>query len=376
MRPIDFCKPTRTNQALCGLFDSLFSERRTRFDAGSLASVIAFVSPRSPLIDDQSGSRAPPPFASSSSTKDGAQRVSRPDSDREPPVMETPPPSAEAAFADAASSAAIAIGGDASGILVAWPSVAGRPRRGSRASSASSKGLVATIPDAFARSSAPSPSAAFAAELLGARHFVVASLARAAREASLSAGDDVHPPSPEPRFDPRLSSTIRIGARISLRASCNRVFNPRATTVFARDPPARCCLCSWPLLVKRRRPTPCGADRRSSRQGPRGSRRSTDPPSRRSRAEDDRPSLPRPTRSTSTLRRAARRREEIEISALHTSFAEEPPSRARPRSLARVFRSRVLSSKKAHRWEPFIHKLITACGWIEGPLLENASIGQ
>lgn len=43
MRPIDFCKPTRTNQALCGSFDSLFSERRARFDAASLASVIAFV---------------------------------------------------------------------------------------------------------------------------------------------------------------------------------------------------------------------------------------------------------------------------------------------------------------------------------------------
>jgi len=182
--------------------------------------------PRSPLIDDQSGSRAPPPFASSLNTKDGIQRVSRPDSDREPLLMEIPFPSAEAAFVSAACSAAIAIGGDASGILVAWTSVAGCPRRGPRASNTSSKGLVATIPDAFARSSASCPSAAFATALFGARHFVVASLAREAREASLSAGDCVHPPSPEPRFDPRFSSTMRIGARISLRASCNRVFNP------------------------------------------------------------------------------------------------------------------------------------------------------
>lgn len=58
------------------------------------------------------------------------------------------------------------------------------------------------------------------------------------------------------------------------------------------------------------------------------------------------------------------------------SFAEELLSHARPRSLARVFCSRMLSSGVPHRWEPFIHKLITACGWIEGSLLETPRAGQ
>lgn len=289
--------------------------------------------------------------------------------------MESPFPLAEAAFAKAACSAAIAIGGDASGILVAWPSVAGRPRRGPRASTTSSKGVVATIPDAFARSSAPSPSAAFAAAIIGARHFDVASLARDAREASLSAGDDVHPPSPEPRFDPRLSSTMRIGARISLRAFLQSSFQS-ASNDRVRSRPA--CQLLFMQLTSSYEETAAG----SFRSGPSivspGAERLApldrfpiSPLARRRRQIFATPT----NRSTSTLRRAARRREEIEISALHTRFAEELPSRARPRSLARVFRSRVLSSKKNHRWEPFIHKLITACGWIEGPLLENASNG-
>jgi len=42
MRPIDFCKPHESKQALYGSFDSLFREEDA-VDAASLASVIAFV---------------------------------------------------------------------------------------------------------------------------------------------------------------------------------------------------------------------------------------------------------------------------------------------------------------------------------------------
>jgi len=140
----------------------------------------------------------------------------------------------------AACSAAIAIGGDASGILVAWTSVAGCPRRGPRASNTSSKGLVATIPDAFARSSASCPSAAFATALFGARHFVVASLARVTREASSSAGEGVHPPSPEPRIT--LSTFIdgaNWGEDFSFELPAIEFSIRERRPRFARNPSAR-----------------------------------------------------------------------------------------------------------------------------------------
>jgi len=74
------------------------SREEDEVDAPSHASASPFP-PRSPLIDDQSGIRAAPPFASSLITLNSIQRVSRPDSAPASLLTETRSPSAETAFA-------------------------------------------------------------------------------------------------------------------------------------------------------------------------------------------------------------------------------------------------------------------------------------
>jgi len=107
--------------------------------------------------------------------------------------------------------------------------------------STSSKERVATIPDASARASAPLPSAAFATVFFDARHFVVASLARVTREASSSAGEGVHPPSPEPRIT--LSTFIdgaNWGEDFSFELPAIEFSIRERRPRFARNPSARC----------------------------------------------------------------------------------------------------------------------------------------
>jgi len=274
--------------------------------------------PRSPLIDNQSGSRAVPPFASSLITLNSIQRVSRPDS-VPAPLFGDAFPFGGARLREAAYSAAFTIGGDASGTLVACPSVAGRPRRGPRASDVSSKTSVASAPGTFARSSAPLPSAAFATGLFGARHFVVASLARVTREASLSAGESVDPLSPEPRLEPRLSPTLRVGARISRRASCNRIFNPRATTAFVRNPSKMAA--------------PFGGRAVASFARGRAARASRPIRHLSARAEkNDKPSLPRriERRTAFVARRARKKRSSLRLSRRARRGASVTRSAAKP----------------------------------------------
>jgi len=180
------------------------------------------------------------------------------------------------------------------------------------------------------------------------------------REASLSAGESVDPLSPEPRLEPRLSPTLRIGARISRRASCNRMFSIRERRPRSFETHRR-----WPFLSE------VGPSR--VHQGPSGSRLSTDSPSPRSRGEGRQIlATPRNRADEQPSSRGPRGRGD-RVSACLVVPAEEVRSRARPRSLARVLCSRLLSSEEPHRWEPFIHKLITACGWI-GSVLSNTPI--
>jgi hypothetical protein len=131
MRPIDFCRPIKPTGTLRIVRFPLFRERRMRLTPHR--TLRSSPSPRSPLIVDQSGSRAVPPFASSPITLNSIQRVSRPDS-VPAPLLWRRLPLRRSRLREPASSAAFTVGGDASGTLVACPSVAGRPRRGPRAS--------------------------------------------------------------------------------------------------------------------------------------------------------------------------------------------------------------------------------------------------
>lgn len=132
---------TNTFQAPYGLFDSPLREEDS-VDAASLASVIAFLSPRSPLPSRAERESSAPPFASGFPERDQNRWRLR----GSLWITCLVSPSADVAFRVEACSAPSAFGGDTSGTLVTRASVAGHSRLDPRASVAPSRASAAFGP--------------------------------------------------------------------------------------------------------------------------------------------------------------------------------------------------------------------------------------